>query len=105
MQLTVNYGKADVPKIMVSTNGNKLVASGQLRKRSYGCMNNETVRIDGKGNVALADLPVVHVRVLMDAGIASEGALHGRIGSAKSLEFALGGCGNWIVDSVDGKTS
>ncbi|UDF02477.1 GIN domain-containing protein [Asticcacaulis sp. AND118] len=100
VQLTVNYGKADVPKIMVSTKGDKLIATGQLRKRSYNCVNNQTVRIDGKGNIALADLPVVHLRVPMDARVASEGAVYGRIGAAKSLEFALGGCGDWTTDTV-----
>jgi hypothetical protein len=103
VKLTVTYGKADLPKIMVSTKGDTLVASGQLRKRSYGCAGNQKVRIDGKGQIAVADLPVVYLRVPMDARVASEGAVYGRIGAAQSLEFALGGCGDWTVDTVQGK--
>jgi len=103
VQLTVNYGKADLPKILVTTTGDKLVASGQLRKRSYSCARNQTVRIDGKGAVAVSDLPVVYLRVPMDARVASEGAVYGRIGATKTLEFALGGCGDWTTDTVQGK--
>lgn len=103
VKLSVAYGKADLPKIMISDRGNTLVASGQINKRDLNCATGQSVRIRGKGSYALSDLPVVTIRVPMKARIESQGALFGRIGAAKSLEFALGGCGDWTIESVADK--
>ena len=104
VELKVAYGKAQVPQIMVHTTGNKLVADGKLRNSHLECKSGNTVNIGGMGNVAQADLPVVYIKVPMDAHVAVSGATTGQLGASSSLEFSQGGCGNWTLGDVGGKS-
>ncbi|MDC7681973.1 DUF2807 domain-containing protein [Asticcacaulis sp. BYS171W] len=101
VKLTVAYGKAQLPKILIATRGDRLIANGQLGKSVHCAGGN--ARINGKGTFAQNDLPVIHIRVPRDAKVAAGGAVYGRIGATRSLEFALGGCGDWSVDDVEKK--
>ncbi|MFT3998172.1 MAG: DUF2807 domain-containing protein [Asticcacaulis sp.] len=102
VKVTVSYGKADLPKVMVSERGGSLLVSGQLNKRELNCNGAQNIRIKGK-SIAVSDLPVITLRVPRDAKINSEGATFGRVSAARSLSFGLGGCGDWTIDTVDNK--
>lgn len=100
VKLTVSYGTSDLPKIRLTTRGNKLIANGGLKMKNYGCQADRSVKLWGKGAVPVANLPVIYLRVPLDAKIASKGAVYGRVSNARSLELALGGCGDWQVGNV-----
>ena len=102
VELKVAYGNAKVPVIMVSTRGNTLVADGKLRGRHLNCKAGG-VDIGGLGSVASADLPIVYIKVPMDAKVSAGGATYGKLGASQSLEFSEGGCGNWQLGDVAGK--
>ena len=100
--LTVNYGTTKLPKIMVHEEGSKLVADGKLEMRGINCRDNG-VNVAGYGQLGLADLPQVIIRVPMDARVSFGGASYGEVGATKSLDFSEGGCGNWRLGDVAGK--
>lgn len=102
VDLKVVYGAAKVPVIMVHSEGNTFVADGKLKMRNVNCKA-DGVNISGLGTVAQADLPVIYVKVPMDAKISAGGATYGQLGASKTLEFSEGGCGNWTIGNVAGK--
>jgi hypothetical protein len=103
VELTVAYGSAQVPKIMVRTDGNKLIADGKLKRA--GCTSDGSARLPGVGGmVKAADLPVIYLKVPMDAEVAAGGATFGQVGPSKTLELSQGGCGKWQVADVAGKS-
>jgi hypothetical protein len=101
--LTVSYGTAKLPVIMVHTSGDKYIADGKLKRRSMACQHDGAVRISGVGTVAQADLPVVHIRVPKNASVSAGGATFGTINETQNLDLAIGGCGNWTVANVAGR--
>ncbi len=102
VSLVVAYGSSTLPKIMVHTEGDKLVADGKLEMHDLSCRDNG-VHVNGTGDVAAANLPLVTIRVPMDAKVSLGGASYGEVGASKSLEFDAGGCGNWKLGDVAGK--
>ncbi len=103
VELKVAYGNAKLPAIMVHTQGNKLIADGKLDHRGMNCQSGDTVKINDIGTVAKADLPVVYIKVPMNAQVAVGGATFGQLGATTTLDFSQGGCGNWTVGDVAGK--
>ncbi len=104
VELKVVYGAAKVPVIMVHTDGDTFVADGKLWHKHLDCRDNNSVNIDGLGTVAMADLPTVYVKVPMDAKVSAGGATFGTLGNSTTLEFNQGGCGDWKVGDVAGKS-
>jgi hypothetical protein len=100
--LVVSYGSTTLPKIMVHTEGNKLVADGKLDMHSMSCRDNG-VSVAGFGDVSAANLPLVTIRVPLDAKVSLGGGTYGEVGASKSLEFDAGGCGTWKLGDVAGK--
>ncbi|HVZ29820.1 MAG TPA: DUF2807 domain-containing protein [Asticcacaulis sp.] len=100
VELTVAYGSAQVPKIMLHTEGDKLVADGKLKHA--GCNSDGSARVPDIGTVAAADLPVINLKVPMDAKVDAGGATVGQVGVSRTLELSQGGCGKWQVGDVSG---
>ncbi len=101
VSLVVAYGNSKLPKIMVHMEGDKLVADGKLDMHGINCHDN-SISVSGYGDQAIADLPVVTIRVPMDAHVSVGGGAFGEVGATKSLEFSEGGCGSWkIADIAD----
>ncbi len=114
VDIKVRYGAAKVPTLMVSHRGNVTVLNGHLDAPEKSMnfrinINNDhdqtvtgSVYIDGIGNVAVNDLPLVLVRVPENAVVKDSGYVFGRIGPSKSLDFIMNGGGDWMVDPVTG---
>lgn len=114
VDIKVKYGNAKVPTLMVSHRGNVTVLNGHLDapERTMNFRINLTsnreqtvngsVFIEGVGNVAVADLPLVFVRVPENAVVKDSAYVFGRIGPSKSLDFIMNGGGDWVVDPVAG---
>lgn len=98
--LSVSYGKAKLPTIMVHTTGDKFIADGKIKMRHMRCHADGSVDVGGVGKVAASDLPVVYLRVPKNASIGSGGATFGQVNDTQSLDLAIGGCGNWTVGNV-----
>lgn len=104
VDLKVAYGaNSRLPKIMVHMEGAKLVADGKLKMRGLQCQGADAVKINGIGVVTKAELPVIYIKVPMDADVSVGGASFGQIGATSTLDFSQGGCGNWTVGDVAGK--
>lgn len=121
---TVTPGKAALPTPQMRREGDTLILDGGLEperghSRIKGCDARSmghtvdgwedwsidlgrSVRIDGLGSVEPADLPLVTVRVPLDAHVQASGAVFGEIGRTRSLNLASGGCGDWKVGDVQG---
>ena len=114
IDIKVRYGKAKVPTLMVSHRGNVTILNGHIQDSgeahdfnfrinfSDHDNNGGSVYIDGVGNVAVNDLPLVYVRVPMNAVVKDSAYTFGHIGPAKSLDFIMNGDGDWVVDPVGG---
>lgn len=98
VDLTVSYGNANLPKIMVHTEGDRLIADGKVNR--IHCKSDGSIQIDGIGDVAAADLPVIMLKVPKDAHVAAGGATLGQVGASDSLDLSQGGCGTWQVADV-----
>ncbi len=116
IDIKVRYGKAKVPVLMVSHRGNVTILNGHLDAPqhsfgfSFNIVNASTggapgsgrVFIPSLGNVSVDDLPLVFIRVPMNAAVKDSAYTFGHIGPSKSLEFVMNGGGDWLVDPVGG---
>lgn len=104
VELKVAYAAGNkLPKIMVHMEGAKLVADGKLKMRGLQCQGADAVKINGVGVVTKAELPIVYIKVPMNAEVAVGGATFGQMSATSELEFSQGGCGNWSVGDVAGR--
>ena len=104
VELKVAYATGNkLPKIMVHMEGTKLVADGKLKMRGLQCQGADAVKINGIGVVAKAELPIVYIKVPMNAEVSVGGATFGQMGATSELEFSQGGCGNWTLGDVAGR--
>lgn len=62
----------------------------------------QRVSIPGKGEVPVADLPVVTIHAPLDAKIGGSGAVYGEVNGARALDLSNAGCGDWRVGDVHG---
>ncbi|MGZ3305452.1 MAG: GIN domain-containing protein [Asticcacaulis sp.] len=114
VDIRVRYGKAKVPVMMVSHRGNTTVLDGHLSSLQHGmhlninfdfdddARHSGRVFISGLGDVDINDLPMVFVRVPMNAEIKDSAYSFGTIGASNSLNFILNGPGNWNIAPVNG---
>lgn len=107
--LTVDYGtRSDIPKIMVKTSGDKLIADGQMNLRGETLTPGaDTVRLSGAlGQVALTDLPVIRVQVPMNVTLsAGRGIYIGEVGKSDAVNLNLEGEGSWTLSDVTGEAA
>jgi len=114
IDVRVRYGKAKVPTLMVSHRGNVTVLDGHLSSIQHGLhfninfndndegVDHGRVFITGIGNVDIADLPMVFVRVPMNAAVKDSGYTFGTVAPSNSLNFILNGSGDWNIAAVNG---
>jgi hypothetical protein len=114
IDVRVRYGKAKVPVLMVSHRGNVTVLDGHLSSLQHGLhfnisfndsnegVDHGRVFITGVGDVDIGDLPMVFVRVPMNAEVKDSAYTFGTVGPSNSLNFILNGCGDWNIASVNG---
>ncbi|MDO8801151.1 GIN domain-containing protein [Phenylobacterium sp.] len=55
--------------------------------------------------IALKDLPMLTVRVPLDAEIVSKGAIYGQTGAGRALKLSASGCGTWRLGSLSSSLS
>jgi len=113
IDVRVRYGKAKVPVLMVSHRGNVTVLDGHLSSLQHGLHFNINfsdgdnsdhgrVFITGVGDVDINDLPMVFIRVPMNAEVKDSAYTFGTVGPSNSLNFILNGCGDWNIAAVNG---
>ncbi|WKL56669.1 DUF2807 domain-containing protein [Asticcacaulis sp. ZE23SCel15] len=104
IDLKVAYGSSSVPKIMVRTSGDSLIADGGLKAKAIRCVNGKDGDITfggmGGATVPVKDLPVIYVKMPADVVISSNGGVYGEMGTAQRLELSVSGCGTWHVGHV-----
>ncbi len=114
VDVRVRYGKAKVPVLMVSHRGNVTVLDGHLSSLQHGLhfninfsdgndgVDRGRVFITGIGDVDIGDLPMVFVRVPMNAAVKDSGYTFGTVGPSNGLNFILNGSGDWNIAAVNG---
>ncbi len=114
IDVRVRYGKAKVPVLMVSHRGNVTVLDGHLSSLQHGLhfninfsdgdegVDHGRVFITGLGDVDIADLPMVFVRVPMNAAVKDSAYTFGTVAASNSLNFILNGSGDWNIAAVNG---
>ncbi len=67
-----------------------------------GSAGHERVVVPGRGEVAVADLPLVTIHAPLDARIGAGQAVFGEVSGARSLDLGNSGCGDWRIGDVHG---
>ena len=111
VDVRITPGDARLPTLRPSLEGGRVRIDGGLARRIRGCgiyganwgrAAEPRVRIEGLGEVPRSALPLVTVRVPLDAAVGASGAVWGEVGPSDSLDLAHGGCGDWTVAPVRG---
>jgi hypothetical protein len=113
IDIRVRYGNAKLPTLLVSKRGDTTVLNGQIAtsgaNRGFGIAiritDNEgrtsgSVKIPGTGSVNIKDLPIVYVRVPLDAHIQDNGIVFGQIAPSQSLDLTSCASGSWNIAAV-----
>ena len=113
VSVTIQGGDARLPRPVVRTEGRRVIVEGGLERRIGGCggfgvvfssgpHRDKTMRVmvRGIGPLTLDRLPVITVRVPMNASVAVGDAVWGEAGAADRMDFANAGCGNWTLGDV-----
>jgi hypothetical protein len=104
IRVTVIRKRQGLP-IKVFQSGDLTVIDGRLGHRVRGCprlADGLGVHVRGLGDVSGAQLPVVVVRLPMDARILVGDAVSGEIGRTTRLDFENRGCGDWTIADAAG---
>ncbi len=86
--------------------GRQVTIIGNVARRVRGCgVANATrsIRIWGRGETPLAELPQIVLRTPMDVHISAGEAVFGVIGRTANLDLTNQGCGAWTVANVAGR--
>lgn len=122
---TLSGGSARLQRPVIRAEGTNLVVDGGLRDRIRGCGSfsisffghrgapgwanpvrpdpRERVRIEGVGQVAMTELPLLDVRVPLDVRVEAGGAVFGAIGRSRSAALSNMGCGDWSIANTQGR--
>ena len=125
---TLSGGSGRLQRPTVRAEGANLVVDGGLHDRIRGCGSfsfsffghrrggdeerrgdavrpnpRERVRIEGVGSVSLNELPLLDVRVPLDARVEAGGAVFGTVGRSRSVNLSTAGCGDWSVANTEGR--
>ena len=127
VSITVTPGRKPLPTVRIFREGDRTVVDGGLAHRIRGCGWNgfslgsmvfhhgdeggdrggdrgghERANVAGIGAVGPQDMPLITIRMPLDAHVAADGAVYGRVGTTRSLDLAVAGCGDWSVEDVSG---
>jgi hypothetical protein len=107
IRVSVIRDRRDLP-IKVFQSGETTVVDGRLGHRVRGCPRLAAglgVHVRGLNDVPDSELPMVVVRVPIDAHIVVGDAVSGEIGRTARLDFENRGCGDWVIADVAGAMS
>lgn len=111
----IEPGRAELPELKVRRNGQKILIDGGLRRDvrrcrsgpAYARQSGEGASVDlrARGQVALADAPLILIRSPLSVDVSSEaGAVFGAVGpGATATAIGNGGCGDWVVANTSGQ--
>lgn len=115
VDVRVKAGDKSMPQITLNRSGGKVVVSGNLTGRQQSCggapglftfnFNDRgvtTVRVAGRGDLSLNDLPVVYIYAPQNLELISQGAVYGSLTEANQLRLSVHGCGDWKLGPVRG---
>jgi hypothetical protein len=112
--ISINQGRAGLKPLVIRKDGGVTVVdggygfSGGLLHFGWDNLNckggpgGQRVGVPGKGDVAVANLPVVTIRAPLDARIGGSGAVYGEVNGTQALALSNAGCGDWRVADVHG---
>jgi len=111
--ISINQGRAGLRPLEIHKDGGVTVVDGGYGGRygffwggfglnCRGPQGHERVSIPGRGDVAVADLPVITIHAPLDARIGAGQAVFGEVNGARSLDLGNSGCGDWRVGDVHG---
>jgi hypothetical protein len=95
-----NPGRTPMPEIHME--GATLSIDGHMRGRVSDCQDDGGVKLDGYGNLQLADLPQIVIHAPRTLKFSASGAVTSDVGAAQSVEATLSGCGNAQIADVAG---
>ncbi|MDZ4778416.1 MAG: DUF2807 domain-containing protein [Alphaproteobacteria bacterium] len=98
-----NPGALVTPSVKVE--GDVLVVDGGLGRRVRNCQTRSgwEVTVNGVGEVAESQMPVITVRMPRDVHLSVSGAVKTEVGAANSADLAFTGCGPSTVADVAGE--
>jgi len=113
--ITIDQGHAGLKPLQIVKDGGVTVvdggyggpagwgwAFGNFGLNCRGPMGHERVSIPGRGEVAVADLPLITIHAPLDAHIGAGQAVFGEVSGARSLDLGDAGCGDWRIGDVHG---
>lgn len=114
--VSINQSRAGLKPVTIRKEGGVTVVDGGYGARPFGfhwgmndlnCRgslknNNVRVTIPGRGEVSLADLPVITIHAPMNAHVGASGAVYGEVNGTRGLDLANSGCGDWRFGDVQG---
>ena len=111
--ISINQGRAGLKPLEIRKDGGVTVVDGGygghygffwggFGLNCRGPQGHERVSIPGRGDVAVADLPVITIHAPLDAHIGAGQAVFGEVNGARSLDLGNSGCGDWRVGDVHG---
>lgn len=99
----VNQGPLPAPNLRRS--GRRLVIDGRLRGQLLTCTvrgaTGFDVRTRRQGQVSGGQLPVIEIRVPLEAVVTARGAMRMHMTAAESAEVSFDGCGDADIERVD----
>ena len=123
VSVTVAPGRKPLPTVRIYREGDRTVVDGGLARRIKGCGwsgrslgamifhhrdddgdrgEHGRATVAGIGHLAPEDMPLITIRMPLDAHLSADGAVFGRVGATHSLDLAVAGCGDWTVGDVSG---
>jgi hypothetical protein len=114
--ITIDQGHAGLKPLQIVRDGGVTVVDGGYGGPTHwnvwafggfglncrGPSEHERVSIPGRGEVAVADLPLVTIHAPLDAHIGAGQAVFGEVRGARSLSLGDSGCGDWRIGDVHG---
>jgi len=111
--ISINQGRAGLKPVEIRKDGGVTVIDGGYGGRygffwggfglnCHGSTGHERVTIPGRGDVAVADLPLITIHAPLDARLHAGSAVFGEVNGARSLDLGNAGCGDWRVGAVRG---
>ena len=120
VSVSISGGDSRLPTLRTHTEGNTVIVDGGLERRIAGCGSfgvnlgwfhrragegpSPVQRVDvrGVGPLSVERLPVITVRVPMNADVSADGAVWGEVGPTDALRLDASGCGDWRLGDVRG---
>lgn len=111
--ITIDQGRAGLKLLQIRKDGGVIAVDGGYGApfglfhigfglNCRGPAGHQRVTVPGRGEVAVADLPLITIRAPLDARIGAGEAVFGEVDGARSLDLGNAGCGDWRLGDVRG---